>query len=127
MSNIANMSAVRSQVKILHVMLMVQVIGEEVQRSKPEKFTDFLLKVRGMLVSDKLVPVTRAVLLHVLELHLLRWPSLLPDKTAEWYAGLLGARVMVRRQQTAAASSSLATTRTANGHAKVKEVGPVHQ
>ena len=121
------MSADMSCVTILHAMLMVQVIGEEVQRSKPEKFTDFLLKVRGMLVSDKLAPVTRAVLLHVLELHLLRWPSLLPDKTAEWYAGLLGARVMVRRQQTAAASSSLATTRTANGHAKVKEVGLVHQ
>ena len=87
------------------------------QRSKPEKFTDFLLKVRQMLVSDSMVPVSRCVLLHILEMHLLRWPSLLPDKTGEWYSGILGARVMVRRTPHTAGY-----TRSANGQLKTKEV-----
>ena len=86
------------------------------QRSKPEKFTDFLLKVRQMLVSDGMVPVSRCVLLHVLEMHLLRWPSLLPDKTGDWYSGILGPRVLVRRQ-----AHTAGYTR-ANGNVKTKEV-----
>merc|ERR1719384_2003689 len=34
----------------------LQIIGEEVQRSKPEKFAAFMLKVRGMLASDSMAP-----------------------------------------------------------------------
>ena len=103
-----------------------QIIGEEVQRCKPEKFTDFLLKVRQMVISDNLSPMSRCVLLHILELHLVRWPSLLPDKTGEWYASVLGDRVMVRRVTSMAgppASSYTSSSSTrSNGHGKVKEV-----
>ena len=98
----------------------LQIIGEEVQRSKPDKFTDFLLRVRSMLVEAEVVPVSRCVLLHLLESHLLRWPSLLPDKTGEWYSTILGDRVMRRRRSAHLALPPAATTRS-NGH-RSKEV-----
>ena len=62
--------------------ILLQIIGEEVQRSKPEKFAELLLKMRQMLVSDNLTPVSRCVLLHILELHLLRWQGALFNATA---------------------------------------------
>ena len=96
----------------------LHVIGEEVQRSKPDKFTDFLLRVRGLVVSDSVSSVSRCVLLHLLECHLLRWPSLLPDKTGEWYSTTLGDRVLTRKPGLAAPPS---TTRS-NGHSRTKEV-----
>ena len=95
----------------------LQVIGEEVQRSKPDKFSDFLLRVRGLVVSDSVSSNSRCVLLHLLECHLLRWPSLLPDKTGEWYSSRLGNRVLRRKPGLAAPAP---VTRT-NGH-KGKEV-----
>ena len=73
-----------------------------------------------MLISDKLDPVSRCVLLHLLELHLLRWPSLLPEKTGEWYAGVLGERVLVRRSVMSVSAPSSAPVKS-NGHEK-KEV-----
>ena len=99
--------------------LLLQIIGEDIQRSKPEKFTDFLLKVRQMLISDSLTPVTRCVLLHLLELHLLRWPLLLPDKTGEWYASVLGDRVLARRNVISVTSNYPSRS---NGQEKSKEV-----
>ena len=52
----------------------MQIIGEEVQRSKPEKFADFLLKIRKLLISPggTLDEKARCGLLHTLESHLLR-------------------------------------------------------
>ena len=104
----------------------LQIIGEEVQRSKPDKFTDFLLRVRSMLVEGDVGPGSRCVLLHLLESHLLRWPSLLPDKTGEFYSGLLGDRVMRRRRsahlaQPAQPAQPAPTSARSNGH-RSKEV-----
>ena len=62
--------------------------------------------MRQMLVSDNLTPVSRCVLLHILELHLLRWPSLLQERTGEWYTGILGQRVMVRRHTVSSSRSN---------------------
>ena len=62
--------------------------------------------MRQMLVSDNLTPVSRCVLLHILELHLLRWPSLLAERTGEWYTGILGQRVMVRRHTVSSSRSN---------------------
>ena len=99
----------------------LHIIGEEVQRSKPDKFTDFLLRVRAMLVEGDVSPVSRCVLLHLLESHLLRWPSLLPDKTGEWYSTILGDRVMMRRRSAHLTQSSTTNTSRSNGH-RSKEV-----
>jgi hypothetical protein len=98
----------------------LQVIGEEVQRSKPDKFTDFLLKVRQMIISPcaALTAESRCILLHILESHLLRWPTLLPEKTGEWYASIIGERVLMRKP--ALAPHSQATK--VNGHGRNKEV-----
>ena len=51
-----------------------QIIGEEVQRSKPEKFADFLVKIRKLLVEPDsgLSLKDRTGLLLILESHLLR-------------------------------------------------------
>ena len=51
-----------------------QIIGEEVQRSKPEKFADFLVKIRKLLVEPDsgLSFKDRTGLLLILESHLLR-------------------------------------------------------
>ena len=78
-----------------------------------------------MVISDNLSPMSRCVLLHILELHLVRWPSLLPDKTGEWYTSVLGDQVMVRRVTSMAGppSSSYTSSTRSNGHGKVKEVG----
>ena len=104
----------------------LQIIGEEVQRSKPDKFTDFLLRVRSMLVEGDVGPGSRCVLLHLLESHLLRWPSLLPDKTGEFYSGLLGDRVMRRRRSAhlAQPAQPAPTPARSNGH-RSKEVSRV--
>ena len=50
------------------------MIGEEIQRSKPEKFAEFLVKVRKLIVeaNPSLDIKSRCHLLHVLESHLLR-------------------------------------------------------
>ena len=52
-------------------------------RSKPEKFSELLLRVRQTLVHPPpgLQSDSLATLLLLLESHLLRWPSALPDKT----------------------------------------------
>ena len=52
-------------------------------RSKPEKFSELLLKVRQTLVNPppNLQSDSLATLLLLLESHLLRWPSALPEKT----------------------------------------------
>ena len=98
--------------------LILQIIGEEVQRSKPEKFADFMVKVRGMLVSDNLAPLSRCALLHLLELHLTRWPVVRPgDRAGQWYTERLGDRVMARKTH----GANNYTVRT-NGHSRTKEV-----
>ena len=71
------------------------------------------------MISDSLTPVTRCVLLHLLELHLLRWPLLLPDKTGEWYASVLGERVLARRNVISVSSNYPSRS---NGQEKSKEV-----
>ena len=52
-------------------------------RSKPEKFSELLLRVRQTLVNPppNLQSDSLATLLLLLESHLLRWPSALPEKT----------------------------------------------
>jgi len=100
----------------------LQVIGEEVQRCKPDRFTDILVKVRQMLISPlvELGMEQRCVLLHLLELHLLRWPTLLPDKSGEWYAGVIGQRVLMRRPDLAIPNQNFGKL---NGHGRMKEEG----
>ena len=100
---------------------LCQVIGEEVQRCKPERFTLILLKVRQMLISHtpELSVKSKCVLLHILELHLLRWPTLLPEKTGEWYSEIIGQRVLMRRPDLAAQNQ---TSIKLNGHDQLKEV-----
>ena len=96
-----------------------QIIGEEVQRSKPDKFADFMVKVRGMLVSDNLAPLSRCALLHLLELHLTRWQVMRAgERAAEWYTGRLGDRVTARRSH----GASHYTAAKTNGHSRAKEV-----
>ena len=103
------------------ISVLFQIIGEEVQRSKPEKFAAFMLKVRGMLASDSMAPLSRCALLHLLELHLTRWPVMRAgDKVGEWYTERLGDRVMARRSHGGAAGN-YAAART-NGHSRTKEV-----
>ena len=95
-----------------------QIIGEEVQRSKPDKFAELMLKVRGLLVSDHLAPLSRVALLHLLELQLTRWPVLRAgDRVAAWYTGRLGDRVMARRST----ATNYTPART-NGQSRAKEV-----
>ena len=67
------------------LIFLCQTIGEDVHRSKPEKFSDLLLKVRQTLVNPppNLQSDSLATLLLLLESHLLRWPSVLPEKTGE--------------------------------------------
>jgi len=74
------------------------IIGEEVQRSKPEKFADFLLKIRKLVVEPEsgLNLKDRCGLLHILESHLLRWPTVMPEKIGEFYAGILGEQILTR-------------------------------
>ena len=69
--------------KTQSLIFLCQAIGEDVHRSKPEKFSDLLLKVRQTLVNPppNLQSDSLATLLLLLESHLLRWPSVLPEKT----------------------------------------------
>ena len=69
------------------LIFLCQTIGEDVHRSKPEKFSDLLLKVRQTLVNPppNLQSDSLATLLLLLESHLLRWPSVLPEKTGEQF------------------------------------------
>ena len=52
-------------------------------RSKPEKFSELLVRVRATIVAPPAVlgPAGLATLLLLLETHLLRWPSNLPERT----------------------------------------------
>ena len=60
---------------------------------------------------------SRCILLHILESHLLRWPTLLPEKTGEWYSGIIGERVLMRKPALAHHSQA-----RLNGHTRNKEV-----
>ena len=73
-----------------------------------------------MIISPptQLTVESTCILLHILESHLLRWPTLLPEKTGEWYAGIIGERVLMRKP--ALAPQSHATK--VNGHGRNKEV-----
>ena len=61
---------------------------------------------------------SKCILLHILESHLLRWPTLLPEKTGEWYASIIGERVLMRKPALAPQSHA----NKANGHGRNKEV-----
>ena len=114
-----------------------QTIGEDVHRSKPEKFSELLLKVRQTLVNPppNLQSDSLATLLLLLESHLLRWPSALPEKTGvigvdmlnsdpsmpgEWYAQALGSPLQLRKAPTMLSQPQMPRS---NGHSpRVREV-----
>ena len=115
-----------------------QTIGEDVHRSKPEKFSELLLRVRQTLINPppNLQSDSLATLLLLLESHLLRWPSALPEKTGEisrqrthlsntlpgeWYAEALGSPLQLRKAPTMLSQPQMPRS---NGHSpRVREVG----
>jgi len=63
----------------------LQQLGQQLQISQRDRVADLMMAVRQRLVKGNLTDEDKSVLLHVLELYLLRWPVLLPERVEDWY------------------------------------------
>jgi len=63
----------------------LQQLGQQLQISQRDRVADLMMAVRQRLVKGNFSQEDKSVLLHILELYLLRWPVLLPERVENWY------------------------------------------
>lgn len=63
----------------------LQQLGQQLQVSQRDRVADLMMAVRKRLVKGNLSEEDKSILLRILELYLLRWPVLLPERVEDWY------------------------------------------
>jgi len=76
---------ISSPASIQLVGLQLAQLGQELQVAQQDRVAKLMMRVRRGLVEEALGEGEKSVLLRLLEMYLLRWPVLLPEKVEEWY------------------------------------------